>query len=108
MSGLLAFGLGGHGLLEVQLKQGHYYQDILQGLLFSKTDMFLVLSGLNWQMAERGAGRASQCLLHSLGSQLCPHTWGTEPVHYPGWYRLAQNSGVLFLDFGRLIAYLSY
>lgn len=68
MSGLLAFGLGGHGLLEVQLKQERYRQDILQGLLLSNTVMFPVLSGLNWQMAERGADRTRQCLLHELGS----------------------------------------
>lgn len=74
MSGLLAFGLGAHGLLEVQLEQECYYQDILQGLLLSKTVMFPVLSGLNWWMAERGAGRTNQCLLHNLGSQLCPGT----------------------------------
>lgn len=74
MSELLAFGLGGRGLLEVQLKQECYCQDILQGLLLSKTVVFPVLSGLNWQMAEKGAGRTSQCLLHNLGSQLSPST----------------------------------
>lgn len=30
--------------------------------------MFAVLSGLNWRMAERGAGRTSQGLLHNFGS----------------------------------------
>lgn len=74
MSGLLVFGLGGHGLLEVQLKQECYYQDILQGLLLSKTVVFPVFSGLNWQMAERGTSRTSQYLLHDLGNQLCPST----------------------------------